>query len=447
MKYEFIKSIILVFLIVASAFLTWSLWTFKPNVQLSEQRYVHDIAIAQQVETSQIIKPTKALFHFQNDHYGTVKDEDLDMLIYEISTWNFYDVSSARVLTEHKQRQLFQSDGRIEIRYPDLVPFDLYKGVIQIEMDVMPGAAFDRIVIQEPDRNDGAASVFFVNTKESRVYETHVNLERMNSLIQSTRNNLGQYDKQIEYELPGGRIAFIPENAPEMSAPQYVFNTINPERFKYALFRDPTKVRTDLIPNGAQYVDNISKMDVNYTSNMIFYVNPGQEPTSELIDEDIQLLKNSIDFINEHGGWTDEYRYAKAEEFQRQTVFRLHVNGYPVFNEQGATELRQYWGNDEIYMYQRPYFSLDLDVPLPPVQRKVVLPKAEEALVYLQEHPSYNMELIEDIVVGYKLSKNIENQQIVYVLEPSWYCLFAGSWLRLDSQEIREGINYGLEPN
>ena len=35
-------------------------------------------------------------------------------------------------------------------------------------------------------------------------------------------------------------------------------------------------------------------------------------------------------------------------KYERMTIFQLFMDGYPVFNEKGMTEIRQDWGANEI---------------------------------------------------------------------------------------------------
>jgi len=146
-KYETVKSIVLTVLVALSVFLTWNLWTYKPKYEFSDTKYVHEISIAESREPSQLIKPLQVLFHIDKAHYGTVVEEDIKGILQEMSKWNFYDIGSARILEPYQIEKMSTDNNRIEIIYPDVVPFDLYKGVMHFEADVLPNASFDRIVI------------------------------------------------------------------------------------------------------------------------------------------------------------------------------------------------------------------------------------------------------------------------------------------------------------
>ncbi|MBS4204309.1 YycH family regulatory protein [Lederbergia citrea] len=440
MNYEALKSIMLLLLVAASGILTWSLWTYQPKYEYDDKKYVHEISIADQVDAVSVIKPTRVLVHMDDSHFGTVNEKNIDKLINSISSWNFYDIGHARKYTNQQIHQLSHSKNRIEITYPDLVPFDLYKGVIHLETDNFPNAAFNRIVINlDNDTTEG--SIYFISTKDEIVYESHVNPDRITALVAEIKRNKDKYDPYLPYKLPKSeRIMFLPSESKELVRYKYYPFYIDPEKFKNALFSDPSKVRRVIKANGEKFTDDLSLMDVDYMTNMIFYINPGQKSGTVLKNTDNHVLKRSINFINEHGGWTDHYRYFNIGDFDQKTTFQLFMNGYPVFNENGITEIRLSWGNEEIYQYKRPYFSLD--IPLPG-QTKVRVPSGEIALNTLLEDAELNPELLQELMIGYKLGKDSTNPKVL-VLEPSWYYLYAGSWLPLDVDDERRKFS-GLE--
>lgn len=440
MKYENVKSIMLVVLVAVSCVLTWSLWAYKPKYEFIDKKYVHEVSISDQEEPANLIKPTRILFHLNGGHYGTVRDDEIVTIMNELSTWSFYDISEAKIQSNKQIHALSHSDNRVEITYPDLVPFDLYKGVIHIETQNLPDAAFNKIVINLSKESKEEGTIYFIATDEGKVYESHMNQERITTLINMINRNRVRYNAYGAYDLPDGRTKYFPSQETVLNQYQYYSDYIDPEKFRNALFKDPSFVRRDMLANGEQFTDGFSLLNVDYLTNMIFYVNPSQE-TEQQMSRTLSgnVLKRSINFVNEHGGWTDNYRYFNMSLYEQMTVFRLFMGGYPVFNEQGMTEIRQYWGADEIYQYKRPYFSLDilLDVT------KMKLPSGKAALDYLLADPEFKPEMLQDLMIGYKLSKNPDKPK-VFVLEPSWYYLYAGSWLRLAPEEIRGGFN-GLE--
>ena len=114
-------------------------------------------------------------------------------------------------------------------------------------------------------------------------------------------------------------------------------------------------------------------------------------------------------------------------ENEQRVVFRLFVNGYPAFNESGMTEIEQIWGKEEIYSYERPYFSLAS--VLPSDESVETLPSGREVLNQLKSKDNIDFKSVEDISIGYKLNKSLDSKLVTLVtLEPTWYYRIGDKW-------------------
>ncbi|HLU23662.1 MAG TPA: two-component system activity regulator YycH [Bacillaceae bacterium] len=440
MKFETIKSILLVVLVTISIFLTWSTWKYKPDLDVSDKPQTHQMQIAELREPAELIMPIRLLYHIDGEHYGSVKAYDIKNLIGQISRWNLFRIEGPRTLSNEEIATLSQSNNRIEIMYPDLVPFDIYKSIINIQSDDVPRASFNRIVINLDYKGQDAAAIYFISTIDGRVFESNIDPERITQLIQYTRDNKKEFDQYEAVELADGRIRFLLSEEKELKRYKYYTNNIDVSKFQEVLFSDPDKVRRDFVKTGEKFTDDSSFMNVDYMSNMISYVYPGNELKTEDILRNNDILKKSIDYINEHKGWTDNYRYFNIGEYDQRVSFQLFMDDYPVFNDKGMTQFRLSWGAEGIFKYNRPYFSFDIDLP---GELIIKLPSGTTVLDYLMTDPDFKPELMQDLMIGYRLGKDPNNAQ-VYTLEPSWYYLYAGSWLPVDPIDIRGKFN-GLE--
>ena len=136
---------------------------------------------------------------------------------------------------------------------------------------------------------------------------------------------------------------YLPENETELVSYQYLTRPLNAEKLKDALFSDPSRVQKDDSAIGEEYKDASNLMKVNNDSNMILYVDLAEEETQAINSND--LLQKSINFVNEHGGWTDNYHYVALDNEQKAVLFRLYLVGYPIFSENSdVSELRLEWG-------------------------------------------------------------------------------------------------------
>jgi regulatory protein YycH of two-component signal transduction system YycFG len=443
MNYEKIKSVILTILVVTSVFLTWNLWTYQPNYATMEHsNYVQEVALSEQRKMNDIITPNKIMYHFNDSHFGTVDSEDVNRTLEEIQTWNFYDFQNISDEIENLS-DFIHSKGKVEIIFPDIIPMDIYKKIIHVEDEKMANFKFNRVVIDVESRTKGDGRIYFVNygdSKSQQVYESHIEAADIRNYYNLVYSVADQGSPYYSYQMTDGRRIFLPENTIKMTSYIYFLDRLDTDKFKDALFDDPSYVQKNAVSNVMEYTDGSSMLTVNNGTLMLSYVNPAEE--TDIILNSTELLQNSIDFVNGHGGWTGNYKYEDMDEFNQQIIFRLYNrDGYPIFSKVGLSKITQVWGQKEIHKYTRPTF--DLDVPLRTETTEVTLSSGTEIVEFLQTKKGLKQELLHDIVLGYSMTKDSEESQLIS-LKPSWFYKYDNSWVEITPEELG-GIKRGLE--
>ncbi|PLR85745.1 YycH family regulatory protein [Bacillus sp. V33-4] len=442
MTYENIKTVILTILVLISGILTWNLWTFQPDFDtMDNSDYLNEVALTDHKEVSKIVKPDRIIYHVNESHFGTNSSADIDKFIREVSSWNFYETKN--ITTElHDMSQLVHGQGNIEIIFPDLVPIGLYKNVLKIEHENFSSFKFDRIIIDiEPEQEEG--KVYFVKygkKEEQQVFMSNINSPKLSRFYKEYYGAATQLPVYFPVNINDNKTIFLPELAIGMTKYKYLSYRLSSEKFKDALFSDPSFVQKNIIESGEEYIDSSSMMSVDHQNKILEYVNPIGE--NDLLIDASELLQKSIDFVNTHGGWTHAYRYAGMDEANQHVTFRFYdLKGYPVFSDTGISEISQVWGQNDIYKYTRPNFILD--VPLRSEMSEVTLSSGQTSIEYLKGTKGFKLELLEDMVPGYKMSIDEENSNFI-VLTPYWYYRYNGSWHRISMNEAG-GIKNGLE--
>lgn len=443
MTYENIKSVILTFLVVTSIVLTWNLWTYQPKYATMEHsNTVQEVVLSQQKEIGDIIKPDKVIYHFKDAHFGTTNSNDVNRILEVMSGWNFYEIDNISGEVA-RLSEFVHAKGNVEIIFPAAVPMDLYKNVIQIEDKKVPNFKFNRIVIDVENRTKDDGHIYFVNYGNSRshqVYASHIkaaDIKKFYNEFYSVSNQLNPY---FPFEVSEGRTIFLPQNKTVMKNYKYFLTRLDPEQVKDALFNDPSYVQRNDDAGSVEYTNGSSMLTVDNNSLMLFYVNPAEEIDGLVNTKD--LLKKSVNFINAHGGWTGLYKYASIDEENNKITYRLYDrNGSPIFNEQGLAEIVQVWGKNEVYKYSRSSFSSD--VPLTIETNEVALNSGNEVLEYLKKKKGFKQELLLDLVIGYKMSKDPDEPQLMN-LEPSWFYNYGNAWVQINDKDLGGG-NRGLE--
>ncbi|AIE61671.1 YycH family regulatory protein [Bacillus methanolicus] len=443
MTYENIKSAILMVLVILSVVLTWNIWTYQPNFDTMEKsNYIGEVEIGAKKEVNKVVKPDRILFHYQGNHYGTVSNAYIDKIIRELSTWSFYGIKNITNQI-HQLPEFVHADGNVEIVFPDVVPIELYKTVLSIEDRNLPKFKFNRIVIDADNKEGEDGIVYFVRygtKEEQQVYVSHVSSAHLKEFNQKFYKQSNQYPRYFEYKATNYRSIFLPVEKPKMKKYKYYSYNLSSEKFAEALFHDPRFVQKNVGPGKEEYIGESSMMTVDNDMKMLSFVNPQEE--SEYLKGPVDLLQRSIDYINAHGGWTDSYRYAGMDEINQKVIFRLYdLEGYPVFNENGLSELELIWGQNDIYRYFRPNFGLD--VPLNNEISEVVLDSGQEALEFLQKSKGFKPEKLQDMVIGYRISIDQQSSRHL-VFTPYWYYKYDNAWGRIVKDE-RGGVKLGLE--
>ncbi|CUB50771.1 Two-component system YycF/YycG regulatory protein YycH [Bacillus subtilis] len=223
---------------------------------------------------------------------------------------------------------------------------------------------------------------------------------------------------------------YLPDGTTELSNITYISSNLAIDTFKNALFSDPRYLSPITEQSKETFTDGIRSMEIENDHHMLKYKN--SSVSSEKTTDNLMLLQKSFDFVNGHSGSLDSYRLDYMNK--GQTVFRLHEDGYSVFNTDGLAELRQIWGAEEVMEYERPLLSLNTKG----IEQKVTLPSGHVVIASLENNAAVDKRLIKDIGIGYKLS--LDGQ--VARLQPIWYVKFVED--EAGKQKIYEWSEGGL---
>lgn len=441
MKYETIKTAFLVVLVVASVFLTWSLMTFQihsddtikeiPNKPKADERLAGDVII-----------PMKILLHEKSGHFGTTNDNEIDRVMGQIRNWKFYGVGDSKIYKESQINTLIEDVNHLELVFPDLVPFEIYKGVIQFNDKELLNVNFDKIVIDLSKEQQKVKTVYFINSKNNQVYSGSVSSNNFQEFVSEINNKKDFYLPYISYRLNKDNSIFLPKGEMKELSYTYYWNGTDMdvvEKYKKALFTDPKNVQKGQKGNFIEFTDGTSFMKADTLNGMIRYVNPGEETDQVLQSKD--LLKKSIDFVNQNGGWTNNFYYFNMNLDKHTTSFRFFKNGLPVFNAQGMAQITENFGELKIFEFERPYIDFEkLYLPFTPTE--VPLPSAEKVLDFLINQSKVNMESVDNIVMGYTL--RYDSKQKILYFGPSWYYHLNDQWIPF-TLDGSKGERHGLE--
>lgn len=435
MKYEKIKSIILTLLVCISIFLTFNLWTYQPGYDTIDSNETFDVSVGEKMKepdlSKVLVKPYELFYHAGNKTVGTLDGEAMDNVIKGLSSWTLFDLKDySNQYTKDEMKAITQGEKKVEIVFPDNVPFSVYSRVIHFEDKNIPTASFDRIVIDLNTVNSDAGTIYFASLDSGKkyFYECRVNVESLQKFEKTFLKKVASYDEYIEQPLNSKKNIFLPKYPKDYKSYRFYADTLSLEDFKKALFSDPNNV--EVKKNTFINIPSFMKTDEEYST--LSYINLSVDSDSAIAPA--SLLQKSMEFVNDHGGWTDDYHYFSSSTVENKVVYRLFMENHPVFNENHMAEVIQEWGTNSISKYERPYFTLDM-VSKNAI-RDVQLPSGASVL-YALKNSSKELEDVEDIVVGYKMTRDTNESNKKFLLfEPSWYYKLSGNWIRVPLEEL-----------
>lgn len=448
MNKESIKSVLLMILVATSLFFTWNLWNSQPPYEeFQNNSFVESVPIiSEEREPYQVIKPYQLFLHTSDQHFSTYDDQYLNNLWSEMQTWD-YSLSSNRNLIKTYTKETFTSlihgieEAKIELRFLDGIPFETFDTMFKWETESSGDITFDRIFLNVPGEKE-VQRVFFVSSETLKVVETSVNIPDANQFVADIYKQRDELKPFFRYSEEENVEFLLPENEVKIDSFLYVIpDEIDGSVFKNALFSNPQYVKQDFSYSNNRYTDSLRELNIDSNEHTVKFVNPSLRDTSFL--ESSALVSQSIDYLNDHGGWTDDYVLYTINELTQEIKYVMSIQSIPVFESGdeffGPTMISQKWGQSEISIYERPSYRLRRVFPS---SNTLTLMSGHELVDNLSQDSSIDLKDIKDIYIMYELGGETDQRYVKIV--PYWCVeLKDGTVLRIDGNQ--RGDKSGLE--
>ncbi|RKQ32944.1 YycH family regulatory protein [Oceanobacillus halophilus] len=427
MKFETVKTVILIVLIATSLLLTFGMWNYQPNYKSLNNSPANATSLNGSEEFIwTLIEPNQAIFHIGNHHYGFSNPHDCSSFFQEIKDWGLNDFTTEDTTVEADS----PSDYDMELRFPTPLPMEVMDGIFKLNTSNvdLPTWSFEE-VYYSLNEDSQTVSVEFLSI-DGRAKATAV-IEEKNfyELLQSYIDPVDLMELALFNE--GASDIYIPKDKVSLSRQTKTVSPIEPNDLVDVLFQDPSIVRQSTSSNrGITYFTDSSQLRVTQGGALMEFVSPAGDIAEPLFAED--LLNKSIAHINSYSGWTDDYKLMDINVNYNYISYQMHYLSYPVFGQ--FSTLEQIWGQ-RLIEYQRPLFRIDNDNFLN--ENTVELSSGEDIIYYLTSDSNYELENIKDIQLGYQL--NYKSSERLAVFDPSWFILYGSDWIAINPYE--EEIN------
>lgn len=443
MKLENVKSFILVVLIGISILLSFILWNYQPN----STRTIGGETINREMDAGgssnetkrNLIKPSDIIFHIANSHYGFINAKDQDALYEEMQNWVVTDFGS------NANRGDAASMNGLELIFSDDIPMEIVNSlfVFGSEDVVLPSWSMDRISIRFI-HDSKSLQLRFLSNSENRSASAVVNDTNAYETLWSMFSDFDD-DLLREYISIGeGTTAYyIPKDRVVLPTYSITPKRISPESFVNILFSNPAVVReTSSQSIGETYFTDSRQLSV-YQDRMrmefVYHVTPAASDEGVSISGP-ELLDRTILNINNHSGWTGNYRLEELNTNFNRITFKLYYDGYPVFSSLNLSTIQQRWGvqqnSVQLIEYDRPLYQFESEFGF----WEDDLISGSELMAYLEDNPNEDLENIEYIKVGFELKYQRDDQGSEYLqLDPAWYKKENNIWQKIIFEDSSNG--------
>ncbi|WP_397536671.1 YycH family regulatory protein [Rummeliibacillus pycnus] len=443
LKYiEQIKSVMLFVLVLLSITLTFSIWTYKPNYELEKTPPV-DISIEKKRQLVNVITPYRMVFHEGDIWRGTDRYGEMKSILQQMQNWQVTNLELVRKNADSTTiNGLVEGDNRFTLFFPDEIPYQLFQSLLPSNDAKVANISFNQMIVSWNQlSNTEELTVFFANTKKKQLYKAKIHVNSVAIFTKQVIEQSHNLERYTAFTHDIGSTFYLPAEESKMMQYTYLISTSSIDRFKNALFSNPKIVKNSVDDANAEenYTDGVSMMTVNNNQKVLDFVNTTASEDPDSLEES-KLILNTFDFINEHGGWTGDFRYDTLDYHNNKVIYQLYKEDYPVYADSfvTSTQIETVWGDNRIARYIRPYYKL-VTVP---ENAAFTIRSGQEVVDQLKKTKNVDFKEIKEIRPGYYLKKN--DGLNVFILIPTWFYLINGEWTPLSPATVGGG-QVGLE--
>ncbi|WP_139492474.1 YycH family regulatory protein [Brevibacillus dissolubilis] len=424
------KSILLIFLISISFVLTSMLWNYQPQFELiSPPTYTASDKVGQPKQIEELVEPRAIVFHYGlNRHTKAVyNDAQYRVITSQMNKWYFYDFV-AYPLTDDKWESLTRTTKGVEIQFGAAVPVSVISQLVTFRGDMQEQMkGIERIWLYYEEA-EGVVYALFISNQDRQVVRARTVVDPKD--LEDSYLSLGKYlPEQIlkvykeddslarrNSSMTFWQIFYLPKEAQKMREFNYNYLPITDKQFIDTYFLDPSLVRQIIERDGTMiYTDGNRSIQIRQGQQAMTFTSPALEEAETLLTNE-DKLRESIAFVNQHLGWTDEFRFESLEERGEsgaQITFRQHIGAYPVVSNEGheLDQIQVTLEQGQVISVKRSLVDLDTFFQY----KDITIMSAEELYHYLESEEVDTSE-ISNIYLAYHLNVLPGYAE----LKPSW---------------------------
>ena len=433
---ELIKSIILILLVLMSVVLTYMTWNFSPDLANVDNQGSN----SKDYEPNTIGKPLNQGMDQVITPYQVVHSKGDQTEGMEATKQNIENI--LKPLKNHRVLHAEQMHSNHNLIIPDLTdeflvldfsydtPLATYLGqALNIDAKVPNNFKFDRLIID--NNKDGNVKLYAISSDRHNVVRmtTSAKLNNLKKVMQTQHKKMQPYSEIITNKDTIDRAThiFAPKSPEAMKSYHTIYNRISVDTMNSILFNDSVVVRSTK-SGTATYNNNTGVANYNDETEKYRYTNLSEDENRSTNMQD--SIPSTYDYINNHGGFTDDYRLFNIDNKNGELTYQMFLNGRPTFNDENLNNIKVSWGDKGVFSYARALLKANVTIDSGGNETK--LPGAETVRSELANNPEINFEDVTNMTIGYRMEEKPDKSDIEIQrnseFKPQWYVQYNGEW-------------------
>lgn len=424
MSKEAIKTFILVVLVALSFLLSFIIWSYQPNYDfLYDASYVSEVDIGgSEKKKSELIKPSTIVFNANDMSFGFRDVGEQQQFYQTLTDWELYDFK----IKEINERPNY--DRFAEIIFPMNIPGELLGNIFTFHDDViLPEWTFSRVLLSLNEESK-TVKLRVLSSAHDAMIETTIEKSEAYRLIEAQMKIDRSLQPFITVEESKDPV-YVPSGNLSLTTKTLVSSKVSAEEYINALFNNPNLVTHNVKED--YFTDGQRGMKIVQDGRLLQFINPLQEKYART--DAVDLLERSLEHINEHKGWTNNYYLEQIRPATSTIKYRLYYEGYPVYNYGNLTIIEQAWREQDLHQYNRSLFRIGNLLN----KTEADILTGEEVVSYIKADQNLNLEHLENIQIGYILQMLDDDHSVT--LEPNWFIKYEGEWIKFNKVSDNEG--------
>lgn len=410
--------------ILISIFLSVQLWQTPGHVSQKRQ-----ITNTQQEEAigknlGNVYSLSKLTFNGKSQNLSVLDYQTVSSkLISHVKGWHL-KYKGDQKLSKNAYLQSLSKNNMIVMSFSDSVSGSVIKNVFGKDIKIANNVMIDHVRLPQ-----GGTNVVLYNDAHHKIY--HYQGTDVVQTIKKVKSS--ERAVSVDYRWIGEHVVTAPIGRIQLQTHSYLLDSDDTMSQLLKIFPDVGK-RT--VANDQEILtytngDN-QRMTRNMTTGIINYDAYGINDHVDHVDHVDQVgqrQRQGYQWLVDLHQLTDDLYYFEETNNAKSLMYRLFVNGLPVFNQtdNGTVQVKQKPNQHEQIILSQ----YSLRVPLPTDNKsKVTLPTMDEEINKLMA-AGVDKTDIQKILLGYRWRLNPKNQ--IVTLEPTWYFEQDNVWRSVDS--------------